>query len=113
MKSVHKKFHADNNIRLSGRPRKKLVEAEMQTAGKQELFQSDLSKRSVIAGQIITSKRKYGLNLIMIKLVKTSRTAISIAFFAMNAEKILRLLRLLFTLLAFVYIATQIGRAHV
>jgi hypothetical protein len=48
MTSANKKFCAANNIRLSGRPRKKQIEAEMQTAEQQELFKSDLRKRSVI-----------------------------------------------------------------
>ena len=100
----NKKFCADNNIRLSGRPRKKQVEAEVQTAEQQELFKSDLRKRSVIEGRIGTSKRKYGLDQIMTKLVETSRAVITMAFFVMNAEKFLRLLRLLLSVLVTVYI---------
>jgi hypothetical protein len=76
----------------------------VQTAEQQELFKSDLRKRSVIEGRIGTSKRKYGLDRIMTKLVETSRTVISMAFFVMNAEKILRLLRLIFALLLSLYI---------
>ncbi len=89
---------ADHTIRLSGRPRKKQIEGEVQTAEQQELFKSDMRKRSVIEGRIGTSKRKYGLDRIMTKLMETSRTVTSMAFFVMNAEKILRLLRLLFAL---------------
>ncbi len=100
----NKKFCPENNIRLSGRPRKKQVEAEVQTAEQQELFKSDLRKRSVIEGRIGTSKRKYGLDRIMTKLIETSRTVITMAFFVMNAEKVLRLLRLLFSILVSVYI---------
>ena len=40
----------------------------------------------------------------MTKLVETSRTVITMAFFVMNAEKIMRLLRLLFSILVSVYI---------
>jgi hypothetical protein len=101
----NKKFCADNGIRLSGRPRKKRVETEAQSVEQQELFKSDLRKRSVIEGRIGTSKRKYGLDRIMTKLVETSRTVIKMAFFVMNTEKILRLLRLLLALLVSVYIA--------
>ena len=101
----NKSFCAANGIRLSGRPRKKQAEPEVQTAEQQELFKSDLKKRSVIEGRIGTSKRKYGLHRIMTKLVETSRTVITMAFFVMNAEKILRLLRLLFAFLVSVYIA--------
>jgi hypothetical protein len=53
----------------------------------------------VIEGRIGTSKRKFGLDRIVTKLVATSRSVIGMAFFVMNAEKILRLLRLLFALL--------------
>ena len=59
----------------------------------------------MIEGRIVTSKRKYGLDRIMTKLVATSRSVMGMAFFVMNAEKILRLLRLLFALLASVYMA--------
>ena len=104
MTSDNKKFCAANDIRLSGRPRKKQVEAESQTAEQQELFKSDLRKRSVIEGRIGTSKRKYGLDRIMTKLVETSRTVITMAFFVMNAEKIMRLLRLILSILVSVYI---------
>ena len=100
----NKNFCEANNIRLSGRPRKKQGQAEVQTAEQQELFKSDLRKRSVIEGRIGTSKRKYGLDQIMTKLVETSRTVITMAFFVMNAEKIMRLLRLLFSILVSVYI---------
>ena len=101
----NKKFCADHAIRLSGRPRKKQIEGEVQTAEQQELFKSDMRKRSVIEGRIGTSKRKYGLDRIMTKLMETSRTVISMAFFVMNAEKILRLLRLLFALFVSMYFA--------
>ncbi len=76
----------------------------MQTAEQQELFKSDLRKRSVIDGRTGTSKRKYRLDQIMTKLVETSRTVITMAFFVMNTEKILKLLTFLFSILASVYI---------
>jgi len=57
----------------------------------------------VIEGRIGTSKRKYGLDRIMTKLVETSRTVITMAFFVMNAEKIMRLLRLILSILVYVY----------
>ncbi|MFN9547323.1 MAG: transposase [Cyanobacteriota bacterium] len=64
-----------------------------------------MRKRSVIEGRIGTSKRKYGLDRIMTKLMEISRTVISMAFYVMNAEKILRLLRLLFALFVSMYFA--------
>jgi hypothetical protein len=76
----------------------------VQTAEQQELFKSDLRKRSVIEGRIGTSKRKYGLDRIMTKLVETSRTVTTMAFFVMNTEKILRLLRFLLSIFLSVYI---------
>ncbi len=101
----NKTFCSANGIRLSGRPRKKQAESELQTEEQQELFKSDMKKRSVIEGRIGTSKRKYGLDRIMTKLVETSRTVITMAFFVMNTEKILRLLRLLFAFWSSVYFA--------
>ncbi|MFN9644802.1 MAG: transposase [Cyanobacteriota bacterium] len=76
----------------------------MHTAEQKELFKSDLRKRSVIEKRIGTSKRKHGLDRIMTKLVETSRTVITMAFFVMNAEKVLRLLRTLFTLLVSLFL---------
>ncbi len=81
----------------------------------QELFKSDLRKRSVIEGRIGTSKRKYGLDRIMTKLVASSRAVMGMASFVMNAEKILRLLRILFALLVSVYVVMMCllrGGAH-
>ncbi|MFW6732598.1 MAG: transposase [Synechococcus sp.] len=75
-----------------------------QTAEQQALFKSDLRKRSVIEGRIGTGKRNYGLGRILTKLVETSRTVITMAFFVMNAEKILRLLRFLLSIFVHVYI---------
>jgi hypothetical protein len=71
----------------------------VQTAEQQELIKSDLRKRSVIEGIIRTSKRKHGLDRILTKLGETSRTVITMALSAMNAEKILSLLRLLLSIL--------------
>jgi len=86
MTSENKKFCAANNIRLSGRPRKRQGEAEVQTAEQQELFKSDLRKRSVIEGRKDgTGKWKYGLDRILTKLVETSSTVITMALFVMNA----------------------------
>jgi hypothetical protein len=104
MTSGNKRFCEANNIRLSGRPRKKHVKAEVQTAEQQELFKSDLRKRSVIEGRIGTGKRKYGLDRILTKLLETSRSVITMAFFVMNTEKILRLLRLFLSILVSVHI---------
>ena len=93
MTAENKKFCAANGIRLSGRSRQQQGDTSAQSAEQQELFKSDLRKRSVIEGWNGTSKRKYGLDRIMIKLVETSRAVIKMAFFVMNAEQILRLQR--------------------
>ncbi len=58
----------------------------------------------MIEGRIGTSKRKYGLDRIMTKLVATSRFVIGMAMFVMNAEKILRLMRLLLALFGLLYL---------
>jgi len=58
----------------------------------------------VIERRIGTGKRKYGLDRILTKLVETSRTVITMAFFVMNAEKIMRPLRLLLSILISAYI---------
>ena len=104
MTFTNKRFCEANGIRLSGRARRKKEELIIQTAEQQELFKSVLKKRSVIEGRIGTSKRKYGLDRIRTKLVQTSKAVITMAFFVMNAEKILRLLRLFLSLLISVYI---------
>jgi hypothetical protein len=102
----NKKFCREHGIRLSGRARKKEAgDLTVQSTEQQELFKSDLRKRSVIEGRIGTSKRKYGLDRILTKLVSTSRSVIGMAFFVMNSEKILRLLRLVLALLVFVCMA--------
>jgi hypothetical protein len=102
----NKKFCHEHGIRLSGRARKKeAADLTVQSTEQQELFKSDMRKRSVIEGRIGTSKRKYGLDRILTKLVATSKSAIGMAFFVMNSEKILRLLRLLLALFVSVCIA--------
>jgi hypothetical protein len=105
----NKKFCRKHGIRLSGRARKKeAADLTVQSTEQQDLFKSDLRKRSVIEGRIGTSKRKYGLDRILTKLVATARTVIGMAFFMINSEKILRLLRLL--LFLFVSVCKAIMR---
>ena len=59
----------------------------------------------MIEGRIGTSKRKYGLDRIMTKIVATSKAVIGIAFLVMNTEKILCILRISFALLMSIYTA--------
>jgi hypothetical protein len=59
---------------------------------------------------------QYGLDLIMTKLVETSKSVIGMALLIMNTEKILRLLRLIFALLVCVYMvfaSMNTGEWHV
>lgn len=91
----NKRYCEQRGIRLSGRGRSSKISTPAVTTEQKEIFKSDHKKRSVIEGRIGTSKRKYGLDLILTKLVETSRSVISMALFAMNAEKILRLMRLI------------------
>ena len=93
-----------HGIRLSGHGRSKKTQERCETIEQQEIFKSDVRKRSVIEGRIGTSKRKYGLDKILTKLVSTSKSVIGMAMFVMNAEKILRLLRLLFFFFACFYL---------
>ncbi|MCP9902309.1 transposase [Cyanobium sp. Cruz CV13-4-11] len=112
----NKRYCAEHHIRLSGRGRSKRVDSPAESPEQQDLFKFDLRKRSVIEGRIGTSKRKYGLDLIMTKLVETSRSVIGMALFVMNTEKILRLLRLLFALFVCVYMmfaSMTTGERHV
>ena len=90
----NKRYCEQRGIRLSGRGRSSKISTPAVTTEQKEIFKSDHKKRSVIEGRIGTSKRKYGLDLILTKLVETSRSVISMALFALNAEKILRLIRL-------------------
>ena len=66
---------------------------------KNKAVESDLRKRSVIEGRIGRSKRKYGLDRILTKLIATSRSVIGITFFVINSEKILSLLSMILVLL--------------
>ena len=91
----NKKVCQEHGTRLSGRARKKEAgDLTVQSTEQQEQFKSDLRKRSVIKRRMGTSKRKYGLDRILKKLIATSRSVIGMAFIVMNSEKILRLLRL-------------------
>jgi IS5 family transposase len=100
----NKQFCALHGIRLSGHGRSKKTQERCETIEQQEIFKSDVRKRSVIEGRIGTSKRKYGLDKILTKLVSTSKSVIGMAMFVMNAEKILRLLRLLLFFFACFYL---------
>jgi hypothetical protein len=92
----NRNFCTRNNIRLSGkrlgRPPKNL---EANAAHKQQLS-ADQRKRNEVEGVFGSGKRKYSLQLIMARLPKGAETSISMAFLVMCAEKILRLLCLLF-----------------
>jgi transposase, IS5 family len=103
MTSKNKQFCADHGIRLSGRRLGRNSKAQEQTTEQKELFKADQRKRSVIEGRFGTGKRKYGLDLIMTKLVETSECVISMALYVMNIEKILRLVRLVYAFFLCLY----------
>jgi hypothetical protein len=103
MSSKNKQFCADHGIRLSGRRLGRNSKAQEQTTEQKELFKADQRKRSVIEGRFGTGKRKYGLDLIMTKLVETSECVISMALYVMNIEKILRLVRLVYVFFLCLY----------
>ncbi len=75
-----------------GRPPKN---PEISAAQKQQLS-ADQRRRNEVEGVFGSGKRKYSLDLIMARLSKGAETSISMAFVVMCAEKILRLLRVLF-----------------
>lgn len=107
----NKCYCEQRDIRLSGRGRSHKTRTPVMTSEQKELFKSDQKKRSVIEGRIGTSKRKYGLDLILTKLVETSKSVLSMALFAMNAEKILRLIRLIYGIFLWLYqvLASYLG----
>lgn len=93
MRVGSKKFCTENGIRFGGRPRRKHVETEAESAEQQWLLKSDLRNRSVIDRWIGTGTRRYGLDRCMTKLAETSKTMLEMAFAVMDAEKTLRRLR--------------------
>lgn len=95
----NRNFSTRNNIRLSGRrlgrpPR----DPEINAAHKQQLC-TDRRRRNEVEGCFGSGKRKYSLGLIMARLAKGAENSISMAFLVMCAEKIRRLLRLLFVII--------------
>jgi len=103
MTAKNKQYCADRGIRLSGRRLGSNSKEQETTAEQKELFKADQRKRSVIEGRIGTGKRKYGLGLIMTKLIETSECVISMALYVMNIEKILRLVRLVYAFFLCLY----------
>jgi IS5 family transposase len=100
----NRNFCKKHGIRLSGkrlgRPPK---DPEINAAHKKQLS-ADQRRRNEVEGCFGSGKRKYSLSLIMARLAKGAETLISMAFLVMCAEKIRRLLRLLFVLiLAWLY----------
>ena len=92
----NRNFCTKNKIRLSGkrlgRPPK---DPAVNAAHKQQLS-ADQRRRNEVEGVFGSGKRKYSLQLIMARLLKGAETSISMAFLVMCAEKILRLLCLIF-----------------
>ena len=80
----------ERSIRLSGPRLGRKNELIKQDEAKQ--LYEDSCERNAVEGNFGTTKRKYGLDLIMPKLPDTSKTSISMGFFAANMERKLRLL---------------------
>lgn len=78
----------ERGIRISGsrlgRPPKNISFAEKKQA------QIDEKIRNGIEGKFGQGKRRFGLNLIMTKLLNTSETAIALTFLVMNLNKLLK-----------------------
>jgi hypothetical protein len=105
MTAENKRFCELHDIRLGERGLSKTAQARVETAEQQDLFNSDTRKRSVIEGRIGTGKRIYGLDTTLTKLVSTSEPVIGMAFFVMNTETAMVLLRLFIFLFAFLCVA--------
>jgi hypothetical protein len=86
----NRRFCKANKIRLSAQKRGRMSEAAKEEQRKQ--LYEDNCKRNAVEGDYGTTKRKYGLGLIMTKLYETTLTAISFGFFVKNMERVLRLL---------------------
>lgn len=80
-------------IRLSGKRLGRPPKDQKMNAEHKQLL-ADQSKRNEVEGVFGIGKRKYSLNLIMVKLKAGAEGTISMSFLVMCAEKILRLLRL-------------------
>jgi IS5 family transposase len=89
----NRNYCKSKGIRLSA-PKRGRKSEEVKEAERKQLYQ-DSCRRNAIEGDYGTGKRKYGLDLIMTKLYETTLTAISLAFFVKNMERLLRLLVLL------------------
>jgi hypothetical protein len=77
-----------------------------------QLLLADQRKRNEVEGMFGTGKRRYSLNLIMAKLKAGAEGTISMSFLVMCAEKILRLLRLIFGLICKPTYRRSWGRRH-
>ena len=90
----NRNFCKDRGVRLSA-PRRGRKSDETKDAERKQLYE-DSCRRNAIEGDYGTTKRKYGLGLIMTKLYETTLTAISMKFFVKNMERVLRLFVALF-----------------
>lgn len=77
----------ERGIRLSG---PKLGRPGKNRAADRKIERHDSSMRNSIECSFSTSKRKYGMNRIMMKLRPTSETSIALIVLVMNLEKMLR-----------------------
>jgi len=89
----NRNYCKSRGIRLSG-PKLGRKSEETKETERKQLYQ-DSCQRNPVEGDYGTTKRKYGLNLMMTKLWNTTLTAISFGFFVKNMERLLRLLVLL------------------
>jgi IS5 family transposase len=90
----NRNYCQSKNIRLSA-PKRGRKSEEVKESERKQLYQ-DSCRRNAVEGDYGTTKRKYGLDLMMTKLYDTTLTAISFGFFVKNMERILRLLVALF-----------------
>jgi len=94
---ANRAFCQRHGIRLSGprlgRPKN---DPELVAEARRQ-FADDQRQRNAVEGKIGQGKRRFGLGLIREKLAATQGSAIAMTILAMNLEKLLQLLFVLFT----------------
>ncbi len=100
----NRNFRTRNNIRLSGKRLGRPPKDREANAAHKQLLSADQRRGNEVEGCFGSGKRNYSLRLIMARLPKGAENTISMAFVVMCAEKIRRLLRIVFvTIFAWVY----------
>jgi len=100
-------FHPVHSLTRAFGPR---VDPELAAAEKQQ-FTDDQRQRNAVEGKIEQGKRRFGLGLIREKLAITQGSTIALNVLAMNLEKLLALLFVLFTASLRLLLGNEAGRS--